>query len=252
MASLHFTEGSAKPPSFAGAPKQLLPNVIDGLAQTRPNALYAMIPNSFTTYEKRFRKVTYRQLANAINGAAKLLVDELGPGDGSTSQVLAYVGPNDIGYICLILGAVKAGHKLLLLSPRNTKADLASMFKSSNCMALLTIAPPYSPTIANILEAVKPKPRVVHVPNVFQLLDTPSPHFPYPKTYEAAKDDTVVIVHTSGTTNTPKVVRYSHAFAASYTRSVQQAPPEGYMNLLTLFQSGRSFITFPFFHVRPT
>ena len=81
---------------------------------------------------------------------------------------------------------------------------------------------------------------------------TPSPHFPYPKTYEAAKDDTVVIVHTSGTTNTPKVVRYSHAFAASYTRSVQQAPPEGYMNLLTLFQSGRSFITFPFFHVRPT
>nr|POE77897.1 non-canonical non-ribosomal peptide synthetase fub8 [Quercus suber] len=202
MATLQFTEGDVQRPCFAGAAKQLLPNVIDGLANTRPGALYAMIPNSFTTYEAGFRKVTYRQLASAVNGAAQFLSGELG--SGSKSQVLAYVAPNDIGYICFLLGAVKAGHKLLLLSPRNTKDDLASIFKTTDCATLLTLPQPYSPTVTNILEAVEQTPRVIHVPTIYQLLETHYPHFPYPKTFETAKHETLVIVHTSGTTNTPK------------------------------------------------
>lgn len=247
MANLHFTEGSSEPPSFAGAPGQLLPNIVDGLAQTRPEALYAMIPNSFTSYDDGFRKVTYRHFASAINGAAKFLSAELGP--TTKSEVLAYIGPNDIGYCCFILGAVKAGHKLILLSPRNTKADYADLFKATECTTLLTLPPPYSPAIANILDGVEQKPRVLHVPTIYQLLENPYPHFPYLKTFDAAKDETLVIVHTSGTTSTPKLVAYSHAFAASYSRLTREPPPEGYVNLLNEYQSQRVLTTYPFFHV---
>lgn len=246
MAGIPFTEGSTSPPSIAGGPNQLLVNIIDGRAHTQPESLYAIIPNSFTTYSEGFRKVSYSQLASAINGAAAILSNELPP--TGKSEVLAYVGPNDIGYVVLILAAVKAGHKLLLLSPRNTKSDHASLFENTNCTTLLTLPPPYSPTINTILEAVEPKPRVIHVPTIFQLLETPHPHFPYPKTFESAKNEALVLVHTSGTTSTPKLVTYTHGFAAAYARSITEPPPEGHMNLTTLFQGCRAFTTFPFFH----
>jgi acyl-CoA synthetase (AMP-forming)/AMP-acid ligase II len=87
---------------------QLTPQIIDRLARTTPDALYAEYPNSPQTYAEGYRKITYRDFANAINGLAWWLRESLGPGDGS--QVLAYIGPNDLRYPALILGAVKAGY----------------------------------------------------------------------------------------------------------------------------------------------
>lgn len=64
------------------------------------------------TYRDGYRKITYRELASAVNGAAKWLVDTLGA--GQDFETLAYIGPNDVRYPFLILGAVKAGYKVSL------------------------------------------------------------------------------------------------------------------------------------------
>lgn len=85
----------------------LVPNILDRLAATTPNAPYAEYPNSPLTYDDGYRCITYAELANAVNCCASFLLDKLGPGKHS---VLPYIGPNDLRYIALILGATKAGY----------------------------------------------------------------------------------------------------------------------------------------------
>lgn len=109
MATLQFSEGS-NTPTILHQKKQLLPNIIDGMAKTRPEAIYAEIPRSPTSYEAGYRKITYRDLSNAINGIAWLLEKQLER--GKHHETLAYIGPNDLGYIFMVLGAVKAGYKV--------------------------------------------------------------------------------------------------------------------------------------------
>lgn len=109
MATLQFSEGSDTP-SVLHRKNQLLPNIVDGIAKTRPEAIYAEIPRSRTSYESGYRTITYRHLANAINGVAWRLEKHLGR--GKQHETLAYIGPNDLGYICMVLGAVKAGYKV--------------------------------------------------------------------------------------------------------------------------------------------
>jgi len=97
----------------------LVPNIVDQRAQTEPEALYAEYPVSTLSYEEGYRKITYGGFANAINGAAWWLHKNLGP--GKDFETLAYIGPNDLRYPALILGAVKAGYTVITTSsPQRT------------------------------------------------------------------------------------------------------------------------------------
>ena len=86
----------------------LVPDIVDQRAQTKPETLYAEYPVSTLSYEEGYRKITYGDFANAVNGAAWWLFNTLGP--GSDFEALAYIGPNDLRYPALILGAAKAGY----------------------------------------------------------------------------------------------------------------------------------------------
>ena len=109
MATLQFSEGTDTPVPLPQK-KQLLNNIVDGMAKTRPSALYAEIPISLTSYEAGFRKITYGVLANAINGVAWWLKEELGT--SQSFETLSYIGPSDLQYVIMLLGAVKAGYKV--------------------------------------------------------------------------------------------------------------------------------------------
>ncbi|KAL9630769.1 MAG: hypothetical protein Q9204_004551 [Flavoplaca sp. TL-2023a] len=111
MATLQFSQHGESPPKLVHRNKQLLNNIVDGTARTRPSATYAEVPRSFHSYESGYRKITYRALANAVNGVAWWLQQELGL--GQDHQTLAYLGPNDLTYVMIILGAVKAGYTRL-------------------------------------------------------------------------------------------------------------------------------------------
>ena len=88
----------------------LVPNLVDKRARLTPDVVYSEYPISAFTYDEGYRKITYRDFANAINGAARWLQTTLGP--GQDFETLAYMGPNDLRYPALILGAVKAGYKV--------------------------------------------------------------------------------------------------------------------------------------------
>lgn len=87
---------------------KLVPSIVDSLANVTPHALYAEYPISTLSYEEGYRSITYADLANAVNGVAWWLHEALGAGE--ESKPLAYIGPNDLRYPALILGAAKAGY----------------------------------------------------------------------------------------------------------------------------------------------
>lgn len=109
MASIIFPEGY---PSLKSADQksQLLNNIVDGMAHSRPQALYGKCPKSTTSYEAGFYRVTYEALANAVNGLAWLIDRELGP--AQNHETLTYIGPRDLRHTVMLLGAVKAGYKV--------------------------------------------------------------------------------------------------------------------------------------------
>ena len=89
----------------------LLPHLVDQRARLTPEVTFAEYPITATSYNEGFRKISYGDFANAVNGAAQWLTQTLGP--GKDFNTLAYMGPNDVRYPALILGAVKAGYKVL-------------------------------------------------------------------------------------------------------------------------------------------
>lgn len=93
--------------------KRLLVSIVDELAAQKSEVIYAEYPVSATTYDEGFRKITFPEFANAINGVAWWLHDTIGP--GKNFETLAYIGVLDIRYNALLLGAVKAGYKVCLL-----------------------------------------------------------------------------------------------------------------------------------------
>ena len=89
--------------------KRLIPNAIDELARTNPNAVFASIPIS-NDVRNGFRDVTYLDYANAINRAALWLEGELGK--TINGEKIGYIAPSDLRYLVLTVAAVKVGYQV--------------------------------------------------------------------------------------------------------------------------------------------
>ncbi|KAL9017855.1 MAG: hypothetical protein Q9185_004803 [Variospora sp. 1 TL-2023] len=239
MATLQFSQDGQSPPKSIHRTKQLLNHIVDGTAVTRPSAIYAEVPRSFDSYEPGYRRVTYRALANAVNGIAWWLHQTLGP--GQDHQTIAYVGPNDLTYVIMILGAVKAGYKASLEGQNHIY-----LFEETQCRVILAPINPRSPVVQAILEVSTP--RVLDSPGLEELLDNSYPPYQYLKTFAEARNEPLVVVHTSGTTRRPKPIVLTHDFAASFIQWDQLASPPGFESQVALCQSNRFFVTLPFFH----
>ncbi|APA15728.1 hypothetical protein sscle_15g104980 [Sclerotinia sclerotiorum 1980 UF-70] len=223
---------------------ELVPKIVDNIAEVDPDALYAEYPVSTVTYDQGYRKITFADFANAVNCVAWWLHETLGPGKGS--EVLAYIGPNDLRYPALMLGAAKAGYLIFLTSPRNSVAAQINLLERLKCTNVLSPTP-CPPQITAILEA-NTKLRVLEVPTVDHLLDEKHRHFPYEKSFDEVKDEPFVIVHTSGSTGFPKPMVWTHDTAQRNIALMALGPPPGYEGLHQMYEKKRVFLTFPPFH----
>ncbi|KAI1392428.1 putative NRPS-like enzyme [Hypoxylon trugodes] len=221
----------------------LVPHIVDRLARESPDASYGVWPIVPASYEAGLRTVTYKQLANVVNGLAWWLTEQLGP--GQNHEVLTYIGPNDVRVSALALGAIKAGYALFLTSPRNSPAAHRKLFDSLKCQVLITPDPTPPPALPAI-EAVKP--RVLAVPSVEELLEKSYAHFPFEKTFEEARWDPFLIIHTSGSTGLPKPLIWTHSTAIRHYNFTSRDPPEGVVSLERLYYGKRVIATLPPFH----
>ncbi|OOF90646.1 hypothetical protein ASPCADRAFT_178602 [Aspergillus carbonarius ITEM 5010] len=179
---------------------QLLPHIVDHYATVKPEAIYAEYPVSLMGYEDGYQPITFKAFANAINGIAWWLVNKLGPGNG---EILAYVGPNDLRYPALVLGAVKAGYRTL---------------------------------------------DVLDVPSVDDLVNKEYPHFDFHKTYPEAAEETLAVIHTSGSTGIPKPIFWTHDTASKHMHMTALDPPEDFDSQDSRLFGKRIFLVPPPFH----
>ncbi|KAJ5679718.1 NRPS-like enzyme [Penicillium macrosclerotiorum] len=164
--------------------KKLIPCILDELSTLNPDKLYAEVPVSPRGYELGTRNITYKNLANAVNGLARWLTSTLGP--GQNFQTISYIGPNDLGHNIALIAAVKAGYRLLLTSPRYGTVGQVKLMKQVNCNDLLVSAETES-KIPGALSAEHQNLRKWTLPSLNELFDTDHRRFEYTKSYEEAK-----------------------------------------------------------------
>ncbi|KJZ72767.1 hypothetical protein HIM_07842 [Hirsutella minnesotensis 3608] len=222
----------------------LLPHIVDRLAEKRPDAEYA-----HWVKESDVEVITYSLLANIVDGLAWWIVDQLGPGSDNASgiEVLAYMGPNDVRYPALILAAIKAGYVLFLTSPRNSADAQRTLFNRLRCKTLLT-SDPAPPAARVVLEAVQPQHHLT-VPSVEDLMGKQQRQFVLTKTYHEIPHEPFLIMHTSGTTGMPQPITWAHRTCAHVLNSKAHQSSGGCLSVeRELINGKRVMVTLPPFH----
>ncbi|KAM4065705.1 male sterility protein [Hirsutella rhossiliensis] len=223
---------------------KLLVDIIDGVAQTNPDATWLEYPASASDYAAGFNAITYRALANATNGLAWHLHRNISP--GTEFQTLAYIGPNDARYAIILYACIKAGFKVLFSSPKNSIFAHVNLFSALNCSTLLTTDP--MPTAVESLLSHHSM-KVVCLPSLEQLLEKFSEPFPYSKTFAEARNDPFVVLHTSGSTGNPKPIVYTHEFVTRNVNAFQLPTPPGFISVSQLVAGSRFVCLLPLFHM---
>lgn len=102
MGSISFAEDNAT-----------LPAIVDGRAQTQPERLYGATTWIREDGSLGLRKITYRDMSNAVNRSAKWVDERFGR--STNFATLAYAGPSDYRYTIVTMAAAKTGHKVGIL-----------------------------------------------------------------------------------------------------------------------------------------
>lgn len=223
----------------------LIPCMLDEIARSDPNRVWAETPQSPIGYDSGKRVITYSALANAVNGVAWWLLENLGP--AKDFETISYIGPNDSGHNIVLLGAVKAGYKLLLTSPRYGVVGQVRLMKETKCKNLLVSERiPQSQTDPLVIEHgdLSAWP----LPSLSEFFDVKQRYFPYDKSYEQGKAEPLVVIHTSGTSGFPKPIVWTHEWATAFGRQRHLEPPKGYENLETPLHGSRNLSLMPPFH----
>ncbi|KAL4891425.1 NRPS-like enzyme [Aspergillus ambiguus] len=215
--------------------------MVDKAASDHPDVTYAEYPKFPWRYSEGYQAITYRDLANAVNGIAWWLTVTLGP--GQNDEVLAYVGPNDLRYPALVLGVLKAGD-YVSTSPRNSVMAQLSLLDKLRCTTLLSPAQRPTPDL-DIINAQEFQ--ILEVSETQNLLEPAYPAFPFNETLADAKSRPLFVLHTSGSTGIPKPITYTHETAARNMRIIGLTPPLGFHSQSRLL-CGRTVFTFPPFH----
>jgi acyl-CoA synthetase (AMP-forming)/AMP-acid ligase II len=136
---------------------------------------------------------------------------------------------------------------MFFTSPRNSIPAHSHLFNRLECKTLLTSSP--TPPVVSAIVGAHPL-KVLEVPSVQDLLHKKYAHYPYTKTFEEAKFDPLIALHTSGSTGMPKPIVWTQDWAAAFQMWSQMDPPEGLESRDKFYQGNRLFPLLPPFHVR--
>ncbi|MCJ1382583.1 hypothetical protein MMC17_005696 [Xylographa soralifera] len=240
--------------------QRLLPTVIDFVARDQPDRVFGVYPKVNTDLTAGFEEVTFSQYANAINSTAWWLAAE--KKKTFNGDTLAYLGPNDFRHAVVAIAANKVGLKVnkeafvttffvdcikvLFLSPRNSLQGHLNLLKATDCRTLITSNP--SPPFAKALlssEAIQ----VLYMRGQNELFQGDvAPTYAFTKTFEEARNDPFIVLHTSGSTGLPKPVIWTHGYIAALDKTSWAAPPIGFESALRKMFNMRILNSMPAFH----
>ncbi|KAK3988746.1 putative dehydrogenase [Cladorrhinum sp. PSN332] len=205
--------------------RRLIPHLIDERAILTPEREWVTIPNS-SIPKDGWRKVTYKQAANAVNRVAHKLVETTGKPEPGSFPTVAYVGPNDVRYLIFVIGAVKAGYKAMLISPRNSQEGQLNLFEQADCN-IIWFDPSFKFMVQPWLEERPDMISVMTFPVAKWFPEETLEPYPYNKTFEEAEWEPLLVLHTSGSTGFPKPVVCRHGMLAIGDKYHNLEPWEG-------------------------
>lgn len=236
-------------PLPGGFGRRLLPALVDEIAGSDPDRPLYSIPRTAAPADG-FDDISVGVFARAVDRCAWFLHETLGgSGWDKNFPTLSYLGPQDTMYAILTLAANKTGYKMLFSSPRNTVASHLDLLDKTACDVF--IMPPAFP-----LPSVKPilgaRPmKVIEIPGQRHWYED-GQHRPYPytKTYDEARLDPFVVLHTSGSTGHPKPIVQRHGTVTiidSHNAFAELGLPLAFP-CTDLCKGKRIYLTFPLFH----
>lgn len=189
---------------------RLLPQALDKLAADAPDHVIGIIANPGTMPNLSFTSLSSAQMANAVNFTAHWLHSLL---DKDPYETICYIGLQDFRYWIMTLAAIKTGHPLLLASARNAITNNISLLDTANCNVIFYsgAGTPYETHVKNLESAVSGL-RTYEVPSLETMTTIKFGHYPYNKTFEEAKKDVALFLHTSGSTGNPKPIRITNTY----------------------------------------
>ncbi|RYP27611.1 hypothetical protein DL767_007616 [Monosporascus sp. MG133] len=160
--------------------QRLMPSVLDELAKTNPNKLYGAIPNTADVTEG-FRDITVADIARCANFMASWIAERFGRSE--SFETLTYIGIEDFRGIAVFHAAVKCGYKVNQLT------------RSTKFLHVAEVLP-----VVKQLQNLEPTIRPEVIPSFSDMINSTPEHFPYEKDFEEARDDPILVLHSSGST----------------------------------------------------
>jgi acyl-CoA synthetase (AMP-forming)/AMP-acid ligase II len=222
--------------------ERTLLEVIETKARDIPDTIYHIVPRD-NDLANGFIEINWADCWRAINRAAWWLESRLGK--SSSFETIAYIGPSDPRYHFICLGAVMVGYRTLLTSPRNSIPAQHSLLEATKCQIFLHAS---TRNVDAILENTSVKPLVVPELQEFLALDQVQ-SYPYNKTFEQAKNDPWLVLHTSGSTGMPKPIYWVNQHPCVNDTGHLKETCDGYVTYWHAMSKSRCYSAFPYFHV---
>lgn len=205
--------------------RRLFPTVIDDQARRTPDKVFASVPRSSKLGPDCYRDVTMLDFARAINRLCEFLEPLIG--FSKTQNTVVYFGLPDMRYQIVIVALMKLGHKTLVDAPRNTHEMHSHLLKETDCSTILHAE---GINISAMLGPACDGRKIHAIPSLEDLISAeaePPKHYPYNKTFEEAKDEQYLVVHTSGSTGMPKTVIRRPEYAGAFDLLIHHPPVDG-------------------------
>ncbi|KAI0004732.1 putative NRPS-like enzyme [Xylariaceae sp. FL0662B] len=227
----------------AAVPDRLVHLIPDELAKKVPAHPLFTFPRS-NKLQDGFLNVSAKSFANAINRTSWFLESILDK-PCERFPTVGYMGSSDIRYFLLMFGAIKAGYKMLFLSPRNSMAGHLNVLAKADCHVFLSDR---NTPVDSILR--HRSMQTATLPDLEELLDdTPVPHYSYTKTFKEARMDPCLVLHTTGSTGLPKPITWKLGILSTYETWRTIPPVNGYVPTTEIYQGARRvYNSMPLYH----
>jgi acyl-CoA synthetase (AMP-forming)/AMP-acid ligase II len=136
--------------------------------------------------------------------------------------------------------------QLLLPSPRNSLEGQLSLFKATSCKAILS-PKGYGLQEGLIHGSALPLFQAPEIPEL--LAEGEVRQYKFTKTWDEAKDDPVMVLHTSGSTGLPKPIVLGHSWIAALDSISSLEPFDGHAPRSAALAANRIFCCLRPFHV---
>lgn len=223
---------------------RILPHVVDQIARDSPEQTWVYLPRSNNNLQDGFKPITFGQLSRSVNRMARWIEKTLGKSDAR--EPIAYMDrANDLRYTFIILAAMKTGHPILLSSVRNSQDGHRNLLKRTGCTKFLHSTEMKAEVLA--METPEMAIKAYEVPSLEDLMQGDSEEFIGHVSNDP--NETVVIIHTSGSTGLPKPIPLRNGYLGIIDRLVQMERPDGRATMGRVFASNLKTLTsLPWFH----